>query len=179
MNFLWKFFSSALLFFYILFKLGLCQCIGKSLCRMCWGACEMYWFALEDITCFLWHKLLNTKRVNRRRRRHRRRFRDIERGYDYSSSDETETDFFGDNSGQSIRHNTRATRFHGSFRGKSRNHRKSKSRDVSVHVSGGSYRLRSARRLQLSKVRNVELRKVKTFKRRRLKWWIKIAVRLR
>ncbi|KAK9232788.1 hypothetical protein WN943_023036 [Citrus x changshan-huyou] len=52
----------------------------ESLCKMCWAACETYWYALEDITCFLWHKLLNTKRRNRRRR-----IRDAEWGYSSSS----------------------------------------------------------------------------------------------
>ncbi|KAL5700426.1 hypothetical protein ACHQM5_025869 [Ranunculus cassubicifolius] len=75
-----------LLFLYLLFKLGLVQCIIKSMCKMGWAACETYWFAMEDMTCFLWHKLKNTKRVNRCRRRRQRRFRDVEEGY--GSSDD-------------------------------------------------------------------------------------------
>ncbi|XP_059643230.1 uncharacterized protein LOC132285080 [Cornus florida] len=78
-----------LMFFYLMFELGICQCIGKSLFKMCWASCKVYWTALEDITCFLWYKLKNVKRVNRRRQRQRRRlFQDIELGH--SSSDESE-----------------------------------------------------------------------------------------
>ncbi|XVF86252.1 hypothetical protein PTKIN_Ptkin18bG0025700 [Pterospermum kingtungense] len=69
-----------MIFLYPLFKLGICQCITRSLCKICWAGCEAYWFALEDMTCFLWHKLKNTKRVNRRRR-----FEDIEAGYNLSN----------------------------------------------------------------------------------------------
>ncbi|XP_027344841.1 uncharacterized protein LOC113857242 [Abrus precatorius] len=75
-----------LLFFYLLFKLGICQCIGRSLCKMCWVTCEAWWLALADITCYLWHKLISTKRVYRGRRR----FRDVELGIGYSPSDESD-----------------------------------------------------------------------------------------
>lgn len=73
-----------LLFFYLMFEVGICRCIARSICKMCWAVCETYWFLFEDITCFVWHKLKNTKRVNRRCR-HRRHFRDVELG---CSSDE-------------------------------------------------------------------------------------------
>ncbi|CAI9754075.1 unnamed protein product [Fraxinus pennsylvanica] len=74
-----------LIFLYLLFKVGICQCIGRSLIKICWGSCQAYWFALEDMTCFLWYKLKNVERVNHRRRR---RFQDVEVGYTISSSDE-------------------------------------------------------------------------------------------
>ncbi|CAA6662697.1 unnamed protein product [Spirodela intermedia] len=51
-----------LFFIYLLFKVGIVQCIGKNLCKMSWAACETYWSALGGITCFLWHKLKDTKR---------------------------------------------------------------------------------------------------------------------
>lgn len=171
---------SALLFFYLLFKVGICQCIGRSLCKMCWAACEAYRFALEDITCFLWHKLINTKRTNRGRRRHHHHFQDIERGY--STSDET------DLSADSFHHLVNITRkvnslkrrrrkqFQNSFNssssfGGSRRHHhvKLKNREVSVHVRGRSFRLRrSSRQLQSRKVRNVG-RETKVYKRRRVR----------
>ncbi|XP_031105820.1 uncharacterized protein LOC116010518 [Ipomoea triloba] len=66
-----------LLFFYLFFKLGICQCVGKSVCKMYCSACKAYWSALGCMTCFFWHKLTNVKRVNRRRRR-RRHFPDVE-----------------------------------------------------------------------------------------------------
>ncbi|EEF48707.1 uncharacterized protein LOC8259945 isoform X2 [Ricinus communis] len=78
-----------LLFLYLLFKIGIWQCIGRSLCKMCWAACESYWSGLEYMSCFLWHKLKNTKRGHRRRRRG---CGDIERGWGWgwgcSESDE-------------------------------------------------------------------------------------------
>ncbi|XP_020598378.1 uncharacterized protein LOC110037966 [Phalaenopsis equestris] len=56
-----------LLFFYLLFKVGIIQCIGRSVCKVSWAACEAYWTAMEEVVFFLWHKLKNTKRVYRRR----------------------------------------------------------------------------------------------------------------
>ena len=165
-----------LLFFYLLFKLGICQCIVRSLCKMCWAACETYFFALEDISCFLWHKLKNTKRINRRRRR---RFQDVELGY--SSSDESD---FLDNyhhlnvsRKQKLVRKRRKDRLRRSLYPSSRHsghchnhhHVRLKTGEVSVHVRGRSQRLRSSRQLQLSKVRNVR-RDAGIFKRRRFKW---------
>lgn len=69
------------MFVYLLFKVGIIQCIGRSLCKMTWAAFKAYWFALRDMSCFLWHKLKNTKRV------YRRRFRDVEAGSDSSEDD--------------------------------------------------------------------------------------------
>ncbi|XVE55296.1 hypothetical protein DITRI_Ditri03aG0147600 [Diplodiscus trichospermus] len=60
-----------LLFFYLLYKVGICQCIGHSLRRMVWGwiAC---WFSFWEFCCtFLCYKLRKIKRINRRRRRRR------------------------------------------------------------------------------------------------------------
>ncbi|KAB1218232.1 hypothetical protein CJ030_MR3G026112 [Morella rubra] len=154
-----------LLFFYLLFKVGICQCIGKSLCKMCWAACEAYWFALEDITCFLWHKLKNTKRINRRRRRH---FQDVEQVY--SSSDES--DFPDDYGPFNVNRKRKSvterqnhwlrSSLHTSNRHSSRSHR-----HHPVHVKGGSHGLRSSRQLQLSKVRNARI-EAGIYKRRRL-----------
>ncbi|XP_075656036.1 uncharacterized protein LOC142626136 [Castanea sativa] len=164
-----------LLFFYLLFKLGICQCIVRSLCKMCWAACETYFFALEDITCFLWHKLKNTKRINRRRRR---RFQDVELGY--SSSDESD---FSDNyhhlnvsrKQKSVRER-RKDRLQRSLNPSSRHsghshkhhHVRLKTGKVSVHVRGRPQRLRSSRHLQLSKVRNAR-KDAGIFKRRRFR----------
>ncbi|XP_062110929.1 uncharacterized protein LOC133822569 [Humulus lupulus] len=173
-----------LLFFYLLFKVGICQCIVKSLCKMCWAACEAYWYALEDITCFLWHKLMNTKRVNRRRRRpQRRRFHDIEQGY--STSDETDSSEYDNHhlvkdirKNYSVKRGRRERFQNSSFRNssgigpsRSRHHHVNlKSREVSVHgFKGRSRRLRrDSRQLQSRKVRNVG-REAKVFKKRRLR----------
>ncbi|KAL6335537.1 hypothetical protein AAG906_030665 [Vitis piasezkii] len=74
-----------------MFKLGIFQCIGRSLCKMCYAACETYWHALKYITCFLWYKLKNTKRVNRRRRRER--FKDFELGHYSSDTSESSNNY--------------------------------------------------------------------------------------
>lgn len=167
-----------LMFFYLLFKTGVCQCIGRSLCKMCWAACETYWFALEDIACFLWHKLKNTKRVNRRRR-----FRDIEAGYTSSS----ETDFSEDyhhlgrkrksamerrkirsRSWRSLHPSSRFGCRINNHRQHHQHHVRLKTREISVHVKGGSRRLRNSRQFQLARLRNPR-RNMGMFKRKRLK----------
>ncbi|KAJ6739807.1 TRANSMEMBRANE PROTEIN [Salix purpurea] len=161
-----------LMFFYLLFKVGICQCIGKSLCKICWAGCEAYWFALEDITCFLWHKLKNTKRVNRRRR-----FRDIEAGYTSSSESDSSEDYHHlgrKNKSGMERRRTRSRSWrslHPSSRFGSRNnhhrhHVRLKTREISVHVKGGSRRPRNSRQLQL-RLRNPR-RNMGMFKRKRL-----------
>ncbi|KAJ0960109.1 hypothetical protein J5N97_000112 [Dioscorea zingiberensis] len=71
-----------LLFVYLLFKVGIIQCIGRNLCKISWAACTTYWTALEEMSCFLWHKIKNTKRTYRRRK-----FKDLEEGYSSSYED--------------------------------------------------------------------------------------------
>ncbi|CAL1373898.1 unnamed protein product [Linum trigynum] len=84
-----------LVFLYLLFKIGICQCVIKSLCKMCWAGFATYCYALHDCTCCLWHKLMRVRHTNRRRRKMRRRFQDIERGggggggYDVDSTSTT------------------------------------------------------------------------------------------
>ncbi|TXG69612.1 hypothetical protein EZV62_004547 [Acer yangbiense] len=130
-----------LLFCYLLFQVGICQCIGRSLCKMCWAACETYWYALQDITCFLWHKIKNTKRRNRRR------IRDVELGY--SSSDGSYfSDKYGHLSPSRKRYRERKKWYgNGSHHHRRRHHHHHR-------VRGGSIRLNNSRRLQLVKVRN-------------------------
>lgn len=167
---------SALVFFYLLFKIGICQCLAKSLCKMCWAACETYLFALEDITCFLWHKLKNTKRVNRRRRRP---LRDIEVGF--SSSDESESlDNYRrlniSRKRKSVRDDRRMHRLQSSLYplrrrpkyGSHGHHVRLKTREVSVQVKGGSSGARYSRQLQRKKAYNMQRA---MFKKRRLRWW--------
>ncbi|KAL3835343.1 hypothetical protein ACJIZ3_010079 [Penstemon smallii] len=87
-------FNPVLVFFYLLFKIGICQCIAKSLCNMSCALCKTYRYALEDMTCFLWYKLTNIKRVNRRRRH---QFRDVELGYS-STEEKNKISHFGQSS---------------------------------------------------------------------------------
>ncbi|KAK8969246.1 hypothetical protein KSP40_PGU007884 [Platanthera guangdongensis] len=151
-----------LLFFYLLFKVGIIQCIGRSFCKMAWAACEAYWTVLEDITCFLWHKLKNTKRV------YRRRLEDIEG--DFSSSDgesssedyesvrvvnrrKTARDRRKDHLKQSLyprRHGSK--RRHGSGR---HSHVRVKTREVSVHLKGSGRRRRTGKIQQRGNERHI------------------------
>ncbi|XP_062025977.1 uncharacterized protein LOC133742326 [Rosa rugosa] len=169
-----------LLFFYLVFKLGIFQCIGKSLCKMCWAACETYWFALHDICSFVWYKLRNTKRVNHRRRRHLRRhqFRDIEQGYSSSGDNELWDNYRNLNVSRKRKSlsRRRKDRVQSSVNRSSRHgtrshhhrHVRLKSRSMSVRVTGRSQRLKSPRRVKISKVTSVR-RKTRTSKRRRLR----------
>ncbi|CAI0442074.1 unnamed protein product, partial [Linum tenue] len=71
--------GAVLVFLFLLFKIGICQCVTKSLCKMCWSGFATYCYALHDTSCCIWHKMMRT---NRRQRRTRREFQDIERGCD-------------------------------------------------------------------------------------------------
>jgi len=51
---------------------------------MCWAACETYQYALEDTTCFLWHGVQKTKRIERCR------FGDMEEADQYTSSSKSD-----------------------------------------------------------------------------------------
>ncbi|XP_030975604.1 uncharacterized protein LOC115995249 isoform X1 [Quercus lobata] len=133
-------------------------------------------FALEDITCFLWHKLKDTKRINSWRRR---RFQDIE--LEYSSSDDSE---FSDNyhhlnvsrkqksvkerRKDRLRRSLYPSSRHSGHNHNHHHHVRLKTGEVSVHVRGRSQRLSTSRHLQLNKVRNAR-KDVGIFKRRRFR----------
>ncbi|CAI0410011.1 unnamed protein product [Linum tenue] len=94
-----------LVFLYLLFKIGICQCVIKSLCKMCWAGFATYCYALHDCTCCLWHKLMRVRHTNRRRRKMRRRFQDIERGsggrgYDVDSTSTTSSSSLSSSAGR-------------------------------------------------------------------------------
>ncbi|CAJ2656584.1 unnamed protein product [Trifolium pratense] len=147
-----------LLFLYSLFRLGICQCIGRSLCKMCCVTCELSCFALLNITSNLWHKLINTKRVYRGIRRRRFQHDDVELGYTSPSTDHENNSLCDYRS----RHFGRKRK---SLRERSRRN------GHSVHLSrmkGKSWRVESSRKIQLSKVRN-QRGKTTIIKRRRHK----------
>ncbi|GMP41401.1 hypothetical protein CsSME_00011516 [Camellia sinensis var. sinensis] len=170
------------LMFYLMFELGICQCIGRSLCKMCWAACETYWFALEDFTCFLCHKLKNAKRVNRRRRRRRpHRFRDVELGCSSSEEstsldvdrsvirrrklirkrkDRPESTFYPLRQGLKNRYGSHNHHHH--------HHLRLRTREVSVHVKGRSQGAKYSRQLQMRKLSNIR-REAVLFKKRRFR----------
>ncbi|KAG1355207.1 putative protein HAPLESS 2 [Cocos nucifera] len=125
---------------------------------MAWAACETYWTALEEITCFLWHKLKNTKRV------YRRRFEDMEEGYTSSSDDDSFVENYGNvkftGKRRSVRerrkdhlrrslHPIRQSSKLRRYRSGGHHHVKLKTREVSVHVKG-SGRIGNSRQLHLT-----------------------------
>ncbi|XP_022891868.1 uncharacterized protein LOC111406721 [Olea europaea var. sylvestris] len=75
-------FYFVLLFFYLSYKLGICQCICHTLCRTTW-ACFATCFSTLDFCCtYLCFKLKSVKRTRRRQRR------DIEKELSTSTSEE-------------------------------------------------------------------------------------------
>ena len=145
---------------------------------MCWVACETYLYALQDICCFLWYKLRNTKRVNRRRRHLRhRQLRDIEQGYNSSGDNDLWDNCRNLNVSRKRKSLSRRRKdrvqssiYPSSRYGTGHHHRhvRLKTRSMSVRIMGRSQRLKSSRRVQVSKVRNVRS-KTRTSKRRRLR----------
>ncbi|KAK9096096.1 hypothetical protein Sjap_021593 [Stephania japonica] len=78
-----------LLFFYLLYKTGICGCLCRSLCRMLW-TCMVSWFSIWEYVCaFLCCKTRNMVR----QRHHKTHMREMEEYY-YS----TDTDDFADGS---------------------------------------------------------------------------------
>ncbi|ONK56251.1 uncharacterized protein A4U43_C10F5670 [Asparagus officinalis] len=88
-----------LLFLYLLHKIGICYCIGRSICKMTWACFTSCFSSCEHGCMFLWYKIKNVKRV------HRDRMRDIE---DYLSS--SSEDYLEEES-VSYRHNPRSMKF--------------------------------------------------------------------
>ncbi|KAL2921923.1 Protein HAPLESS 2 [Bienertia sinuspersici] len=143
-----------LVFLYMLYKLGLCQCIAKTSCKMCWATCESSCLALDYICCFCWHKIRYTKRVYRGRQRHRRHQHlsgDVEMGYArpiYASSADNSSVTYCKDVGSSVVGRKRKCRR------KRRRRRKMKDgksvrmnkRQLSVHLKGRSMKRSSRRR---------------------------------
>ncbi|XP_058218174.1 uncharacterized protein LOC131329118 [Rhododendron vialii] len=73
-----------LLFFYSLYKLGICQCVCQTLCKMAWASFATFFSIVEFGCTFLCYKLPKLKR------RHRKHKRDIERFCTSSSDGEEE-----------------------------------------------------------------------------------------
>ncbi|CAN1143850.1 hypothetical protein LINPERHAP2_LOCUS13800 [Linum perenne] len=165
-------------FVYLLFKVGIFQCLIKSLCKMCWTAFATYCYALHDVTCCLCNKLTSVPR--RRRKKRGRHSRDIERGGSMSSSTSEVVDHHGDLGGGSRKRKSSRTRedgkrrFHGGRDRGRRGYKMRVARDVSLGSS--SVRLRSySRRRRVRVVKGRRRRKKMhgggygSFKRRRLK----------
>ncbi|KAK9219773.1 hypothetical protein WN943_008419 [Citrus x changshan-huyou] len=133
-----------LLFFYLLYKLGICWCIGHSLCKILW-ACLVSWFSIWEYCCtFFWVKLIKLKRRNQVHRRN------IEHEFDTSEADayydyDVESYSFDDSprnrslSSRSREIDYRGTHLRKSLRPRSHNVRLGISRD-SMHRHGHSHR---------------------------------------
>ncbi|XXG60686.1 hypothetical protein AAC387_Pa04g2530 [Persea americana] len=104
-------FYIVLMFFYLLYKAGICDCIGRSLCKMVWAFCSSCFYAWEYGCMFLWIKLKNLKRM---RRDH---VRDILEEYDVSDNELTDESL-------SYRHAPRAIELRRSFSCRSRERRR-------------------------------------------------------
>jgi hypothetical protein len=77
---------AVLLFLYLLYKLGICECISQCLCRMVWACLASCFRAWEYCFIFLWVKLRKLKRVHREHRR------DIEDEFDTSDEEDDDDD---------------------------------------------------------------------------------------
>ncbi|XP_010263313.1 PREDICTED: uncharacterized protein LOC104601611 [Nelumbo nucifera] len=166
----------SIMFIYLLFKIGIIQCVGRSLCKMRWAACEAYWRALQHITCFLWHKLKNTKRVHRCRH-----FQDIEEGCG-STDDGDCSETYGSLSTKRKWKSIKGRRkdqmqmsfypvrqgLRDGYRSHSHHHNvRLKASVVSVRVKGESTRACNSRHIQVSKPGNLR-KAMRLYKRRRI-----------
>lgn len=70
-----------LLFFYLLYKIGICHCLGKSICKMLWACFTSCFSACEYGCMFIWFKMKNLRRMKQEN------LRDMEE-YDSSFSDD-------------------------------------------------------------------------------------------
>lgn len=155
------------MFITLLFKLGICQCLVKSICKMSCAVCATYWFAIGEMCRCLWNILANTKRVNRRRNR----LRDIEAAtYDHPCDNESSSSdnlsHISDNRPKQRRVRRRRRRRLGSKHkhnqlGSSRRLVRLRSRQMSVRIVGKSRRVRSGRKTKSSRVRVKKVHKVK------------------
>lgn len=84
---------AVLLFFYLLYKIGICHCLGKSLCKMSWACTTSCFLCCENVFMFLWLKMKRLKR--RRERRISYGSDDNDDEDDYTSSSSSERDLEG------------------------------------------------------------------------------------
>ncbi|CAH9144609.1 unnamed protein product [Cuscuta epithymum] len=167
------------------FKLGICQCIGKTICGMYCSACKAYWSSVGCLMCFLWHKLINVQRVDRHHRR-RRRFIDVESG-DNSFSLDGDSSFVDGGDVRVSRKRkmmikrTGERRLHSQHHSRYHRHRHGHGHGQSHHPQGSIYTREvglqvKGRPLRLEKLRHYSPRKdivvvapnMASFKRRRI-----------
>ncbi|CAM8898728.1 unnamed protein product [Rhodiola kirilowii] len=159
-----------LLLIYVLFKIGIFQCITKSLCKMCWAAFKGYWCALFHVARFLCYKIKNTKRVSRKHR-NIHHVSDLEKGHKSSSS--SDSDYAHTYRHQTINRKRKSFQRELNVRQKRRNshrHIRLRKADVSFRGKDRSRRRSMRRRTKRLQVRNLEIGRTKetSIKRRRL-----------
>ncbi|CAM8946671.1 unnamed protein product [Rhodiola kirilowii] len=159
-----------LLLIYVLFKIGIFQCITKSLCKMCWAAFKGYWCALFHVARFLCYKIKNTKRVSRKHR-NIHHVSDLEKGHKSSSS--SDSDYAHTYRHQTINRKRKSFQRELNVRQKRRNshrHIRLRKADVSFRGKDRARRRSMGRRTKRLQVRNLEIGRTKetSIKRRRL-----------
>ncbi|CAM8901193.1 unnamed protein product [Rhodiola kirilowii] len=159
-----------LLLIYVLFKIGIFQCITKSLCKMCWAAFKGYWCALFHVARFLCYKIKNTKRVSRKHR-NIHHVSNLEKGHKSSSS--SDSDYAHTYRHQTINRKRKSFQRELNVRQKRRNshrHIRLRKADVSFRGKDRSRRRSMRRRTKRLQVRNLEIGRTKetSIKRRRL-----------
>ncbi|CAK7346943.1 unnamed protein product [Dovyalis caffra] len=76
-------FYIVLLFFYLFYKMGICECIGHIFCKMAW-LCLVAWFSMWEYCCiFICDKLIMLKRIRHGHRIDLSEFDTSEEDYDY------------------------------------------------------------------------------------------------
>ncbi|OAY78570.1 uncharacterized protein LOC109717629 [Ananas comosus] len=73
-----------LLFIYLLYKIGICGCISKGMCKMLWSCIVSCFSSCEYVSMLAWFKLKNLKQSREERKRY------LEDYYDTSSDDDLE-----------------------------------------------------------------------------------------
>ncbi|CAN0880366.1 hypothetical protein LINGRAHAP2_LOCUS13622 [Linum grandiflorum] len=183
-------------FVYLLFKVGIFQCMIKSICKMCWTACATYCYALHHITCCLCNRLTSVRHHRRRRRTRWGHSHDIETGgRGYASDHHTASSSTSSSTSEIAGGRHHHSRLNGVCSSSSSSSRKRKSlrtrdggkrrrkfhggprsrhgaRDVSIRVT----RLRRSRQRRIRVVKGKKKKKLGgggggdgSFKRRRLK----------
>lgn len=132
-----------LLFFYLVFQLGICQCICHTICKVMWACCATCFSIIEyGCTCLCY-------KLPRLRRKHRRHKRDIE---DFSPSSTDEEYYDEEIIGNKRRYSSYlrrkmgekrlGTRHRRDYRERLRKSLRAKSRRVKVCVRGNSVHLK-------------------------------------
>lgn len=75
---------AVLLFIYLLYKIGICGCISKGMCKMLWSCIVSCFSSCEYLSMLAWFKLKNLKQSREERKRY------LEDYYDTSSDDDLE-----------------------------------------------------------------------------------------